>query len=267
MVILARLLAPNLTLFRFSPIGINKFLTPCGYTGTKVFCWTEVTMIRILVVEDDEALNRSICMFLEQKGFQVDACFDGDQAFDLMYRNSYNLVISDIMMPNVDGYRLVENIRQQDKDIPIILMTAKDDFLSKQRGFNSGVDDYLVKPVDLQELHLRVNAILRRASINASRRLEVGSFVMDTEEHMAYIRGEAVNFTAREFDIVFKLLSYPKKTFSRSQLMNEFWNPDNYSSTRTVDVYITKIREKLAACTDFEIVTVHGLGYKAVING
>ncbi|MBQ4331840.1 MAG: response regulator transcription factor [Spirochaetaceae bacterium] len=224
-------------------------------------------MIRILVVEDDEALNRSICMFLEQKGFQVDACFDGDQAFDLMYRNSYNLVISDIMMPNVDGYRLVENIRQQDKDIPIILMTAKDDFLSKQRGFNSGVDDYLVKPVDLQELHLRVNAILRRASINASRRLEVGSFVMDTEEHMAYIHGEAVNFTAREFDIVFKLLSYPKKTFSRSQLMNEFWNPDNYSSTRTVDVYITKIREKLAACTDFEIVTVHGLGYKAVING
>lgn len=185
-------------------------------------------------------MKQSICMFLEQKGFQVDACYDGEQAFDLMYRNSYNLVISDIMMPNVDGYRLVENIRQQDKDIPIILMTAKDDFLSKQRGFNSGVDDYLVKPVDLMELHLRVNAILRRANINASRRLEVGSFVMDTEEHMAYIHGEAVNFTAGEFNIVFKLLSYPKKTFSRSQLMNEFWNLDNYSSTRTVDVYIIK---------------------------
>ena len=223
-------------------------------------------MVRILVVEDDEMLNKSIAMFLEQKGFQVDSSFDGNEAFDMLYKNHYDLVISDIMMPVVDGYKLVERIRQQDKNIPIILMTAKEDFGSKQRGFNCGVDDYLVKPVDLQELHLRINAILRRANINTSKRLEVGSFVMDVEEHMAYINGEAVKFTSREFDIVFKFLSYPKKIFSRSQLMNEFWNPDRYSSSRTVDVYLTKIREKLQGCKDFEIVTVHGLGYKVVIN-
>ena len=170
------------------------------------------------------------------------------------------------MMPKVDGYKLLENVRKLDKNIPMIFLTAKEDFPSKQKGFNAGVDDYLVKPVDLQELNLRVMALLRRANINVEKKLVIGNFTMDMEEHMAYIGDEEVNFTSREFDIVFKFLSYPKKTFSRSQLMNEFWNPDSFTGTRTVDVYITKIREKLANCKDFEIVTVHGLGYKAIIS-
>ena len=222
-------------------------------------------MVKILVVEDDKNLNKSICLFLAQKGFEAQGCYDGEEALDLLYKTSFDLVISDIMMPKVDGYKLLENVRKLDKSIPFIFMTAKEDFPSKQKGFNAGVDDYLVKPVDLQELYLRINALLRRANINVEKKLVVGNFTMDVEEHMAYIGDEEVNFTTREFDIVFKFLSYPKKTFSRSQLMNEFWNPDNFTGTRTVDVYITKIREKLANCKDFEIVTVHGLGYKAVI--
>ncbi|MBO5401136.1 MAG: response regulator transcription factor [Spirochaetaceae bacterium] len=222
-------------------------------------------MVKILVVEDDKNLNKSICLFLAQKGFEAQGCYDGEEALDVLYKTSFDLVISDIMMPKVDGYKLLENVRKLDKSIPFIFMTAKEDFPSKQKGFNAGVDDYLVKPVDLQELYLRVNALLRRANINVEKKLVVGNFTMDVEEHMAYIGDEEVNFTTREFDIVFKFLSYPKKTFSRSQLMNEFWNPDSFTGTRTVDVYITKIREKLANCKDFEIVTVHGLGYKAVI--
>lgn len=222
-------------------------------------------MVKILVVEDDKNLNKSICLFLAQKGFEAQGCYDGEEALDVLYKTSFDLVISDIMMPKVDGYKLLENVRKLDKSIPFIFMTAKEDFPSKQKGFNAGVDDYLVKPVDLQELYLRINALLRRANINVEKKLVVGNFTMDVEEHMAYIGDEEVNFTTREFDIVFKFLSYPKKTFSRSQLMNEFWNPDSFTGTRTVDVYITKIREKLANCKDFEIVTVHGLGYKAVI--
>ena len=222
-------------------------------------------MVNILVVEDDKKLNKSICLFLAQKGFEAQGCYDGEEALDLLYKTSFDLVISDIMMPKVDGYKLLENVRKLDKSIPFIFMTAKEDFPSKQKGYNAGVDDYLVKPVDLQELYLRINALLRRANINVEKKLVVGNFTMDVEEHMAYIGDEEVNFTTREFDIVFKFLSYPKKTFSRSQLMNEFWNPDSFTGTRTVDVYITKIREKLANCKDFEIVTVHGLGYKAVI--
>ena len=223
-------------------------------------------MVNILVVEDDKNLNKSICLFLAQKGFEAQGCYDGEEALDVLYKTSFDLVISDIMMPKVDGYKLLENVRKLDKSIPFIFMTAKEDFPSKQKGYNAGVDDYLVKPVDLQELYLRINALLRRANINVEKKLVVGNFTMDVEEHMAYIGDEEVNFTTREFDIVFKFLSYPKKTFSRSQLMNEFWNPDSFTGTRTVDVYITKIREKLANCKDFEIVTVHGLGYKAVIE-
>ena len=223
-------------------------------------------MEKILVVEDDKHLNKSVCIFLEQKGFEVCSCEDGEEAFDLLYKRSFDLIISDIMMPNVDGFQLVENVRNLNKDIPIIFMTAKEDFSFKQKGFSSGIDDYLVKPVDLNELYLRIKALFRRANINKEKKLIVGNFSMDTEERCAYIDDEPILLTTREFDIIFKLLSYPKKTFSRSQIMNEFWNPDSFTGTRTVDVYITKIREKLSACTGFEIQTVHGLGYKAIIK-
>ncbi|MBQ3057228.1 MAG: response regulator transcription factor, partial [Clostridia bacterium] len=137
---------------------------------------------------------------------------------------------------------------------------------AKQRGYRVGVDDYMVKPIDLDELLLRIGALLRRAKMAAQRKLTVGEFVMDMDERTAYLGDEEIPLTAREFSLLYKLLSYPKKAFTRTQLMDEFWDADTSSGPRTVDVYMTKLRGKLAACRDFEIVTVHGLGYKAVLK-
>ena len=145
-------------------------------------------------------------------------------------------------------------------------MTARDDFAAKQRGFRAGIDDYMVKPVDLEELLLRIGALLRRAKIAASKKLTAGGLTLDAEEHTAYLNGEEVPLTVREFNLLYKLLSYPKKTFTRSQLMDEFWDSSSNSGPRTVDVYMTKLRDKFSGCDDFEIVTVHGLGYKAVLK-
>jgi DNA-binding response OmpR family regulator len=145
-------------------------------------------------------------------------------------------------------------------------MTARDDFASKQKGFKSGIDDYLVKPVDLDELLLHIGALLRRAKIANSRKLEIGRLTLDADERTAYLGEEEISLTVREFNLIYKLLSYPKKTFTRSQLMDEFWDGDTSSGLRTVDVYMTKLRNKFADCEEFEIVTVHGLGYKAVLK-
>jgi DNA-binding response OmpR family regulator len=157
-------------------------------------------------------------------------------------------------------------VREQNQDIPILFMTARDDFASKQKGFKSGIDDYLVKPVDLDELLLHIGALLRRAKIANSRKLEIGRLTLDADERTAYLGEEEISLTVREFNLIYKLLSYPKKTFTRSQLMDEFWDGDTSSSLRTVDVYMTKLRNKFADCEEFEIVTVHGLGYKAVLK-
>lgn len=170
------------------------------------------------------------------------------------------------MMPVVDGFEFARNIREENPDIPILFMTARDDIESKQRGFRLGVDDYMVKPIDLDELILRIGAILRRAKIATAKRLDIGIFSMDAEEHTAYLNGEEVPLTSREFGILYKLLSYPKKTFTRTQLMYEFWDADTSTAPRAVDVYMTKLRAKFADCEDFEIKTVHGLGYKAVLK-
>lgn len=223
-------------------------------------------MFQILVVEDDRDLNRTVCDFLNRSGYQATGCLCADEAYDAMYENVFDLIVSDIMMPGTDGFEFARTVRSLNENIPILFMTARDDFASKQRGYRVGVDDYMVKPVDLDELFLRIGALLRRAKISSSRRLTVGSFVMDADEHTAYLDGEEVNLTNREFSLLFKLLSYPKKTFTRSQLMDEFWNADSSTGPRAVDVYMTKLRGKLAGCDDFEIVTVHGLGYKAVIK-
>lgn len=223
-------------------------------------------MFKILVVEDDRALNRSVCSFLNHNGYEAVGCLSANEAYDAMYENLFDLIISDIMMPEIDGFEFAKTVRSLNEDIPILFMTARDDFAAKQRGYRIGVDDYMVKPIDLDELFLRIGALLRRAKIAASRKLTVGSFTMDVDEHTAYLDGEEINLTNREFSLLYKLLSYPKKTFTRTQLMDEFWDADTASGPRTVDVYMTKLRAKLAGCKDFEIVTVHGLGYKAVVK-
>ena len=223
-------------------------------------------MFKILVVEDDRALNRSVCAFLNSSCYEAVGCLGAEEAYDAMYETVFDLIVSDIMMPGIDGFEFVKSVRELNENIPILFMTARDDFAAKQRGYRVGVDDYMVKPIDLDELFLRIGALLRRAKIASSRRLTVGEFVMDADEHCAELCGEEINLTAREFNILYKMLSYPKKTFTRSQLMDEFWDADSASGPRTVDVYMTKLRSKLSECDDFEIVTVHGLGYKAVIK-
>lgn len=223
-------------------------------------------MFKILVVEDDKELNRTVCSYLENNGYTALGALGADEAFDRMYENTFDLIISDIMMPDIDGYEFAREVRSQDLEIPILFMTARDDFESKRKGFKIGIDDYMVKPVELDEMLLRVEALLRRAKIASSKKLIAGNFEMDAEEHSAYLDGNEISFTVREFDILYKLLSYPKKTFTRSALMDEFWDIESASGPRVVDVYMTKIRDKLSGCKSFEIQTVHGLGYKAVLK-
>lgn len=224
-------------------------------------------MFQVLVVEDDQELNRTVCAYLNQNGYQALGCLNANEAYDAMYGGTlFDLIISDIMMPGVDGFAFAKTVRELNQEIPILFMTARDDFASKQRGFQAGIDDYMVKPIDLDELLLRMEALLRRARIASSKKLTVGGLTLDAEEHTTYLNGEEIPLTVREFNLIYKLLSYPKKTFTRSQLMDEFWDSASTSGPRTVDVYMVKLREKFADCADFEIVTVHGLGYKAVLK-
>ena len=223
-------------------------------------------MFKILVVEDDKELNRTMCGFLNQNGFEAVGALNANEAYDAMYGNIFDLIVSDIMMPGIDGYEFAKTVRELNQEIPILFVTARDDFESKRKGFRAGIDDYMVKPIDLEELVLRMEALMRRSQIASNKKIEIGSLVLDAEEHAAYVNGEEVNVTSREFNLLYKLLSYPKKTFTRSQLMDEFWDVDSASGPRVVDVYMTKLRDKFSECDSFEIVTVHGLGYKAVIK-
>ncbi len=223
-------------------------------------------MFHILVVEDDHELNRTVCSFLKQNGYEAVGCLSANEAHDAMYGNLFDLIISDIMMPEIDGYEFAETVRSLNDEIPILFMTARDDFASKQRGFRAGIDDYMVKPVDLDELLLRIGALMRRAKIASSKKIIIGNLTLNAEERTAMLAGEEISLTTREFNLLYKLLSYPKKTFTRSQLMDEFWDTETASGPRVVDVYMTKLRDKFSNCKDFEIVTVHGLGYKAVLK-
>ncbi len=223
-------------------------------------------MFKILVVEDDVELNYTVCSFLNQSGYEATGCLAANDAYNTMYNNTFDLIVSDIMMPGIDGFEFAKTVRELNEDIPILFMTARDDFASKQHGYRIGIDDYMVKPIDLDELFLRIGALLRRAKIANSHRLEIGKLVMDADERTAVLDGEEISLTAREFNILYKLLSYPKKTFTRTQLMDEFWDAESSTAPRAVDVYMTKLRDKFSECDDFEIVTVHGLGYKAVLK-
>ena len=223
-------------------------------------------MIHILVVEDDEKLNKVICTYLNDCGFATKGCLNARAAYDEMYDQIYDLIISDIMMPEIDGFEFAESVRKVNRTIPILFMSAKDDLPSKQRGFRLGIDDYMVKPVELAELELRVRALLRRANIETDRKITVGNLTLDADGMSAAVNGEEIGLTTREFNIIYKLLSYPNKTFSRSQLMDEFWDVESDTGPRAVDVYMTKLRNKLSGCDGFRIVTVRGIGYKAVLQ-
>lgn len=221
-------------------------------------------MVDILVVEDERDLNEVTCMYLRDAGYAVTGCLNVHDAYEAMHGHLFDLVVSDIMMPGTDGYAFAAKLREIYAHLPIIFMTARDDIASKKKGFHTGVDDYMVKPVDFDELVLRIEALLRRAHIDDEKRLSIGNLDMSIDQMTASVDGAEIALTAREFNILFKLLSYPKQVFSRAQLMDEFWDVGSYTGLRAVDVYITNLRKKLADCDGFEIVTVRGLGYKAV---
>ena len=223
-------------------------------------------MIHILVVEDDRELNRIVCRYLNDSGFEARGCLDVNEAYDEMYNRIYDLIISDIMMPEIDGFEFAAAVRRVNSRIPMLFMSSRDDMVSKRRGFQLGIDDYMVKPIELDELVMRVRALLRRANIEMERKLQIGNLLMDADAVTASIDDEEVPVTTREFNILYKLLSYPNKTFSRAQLMDEFWGIDADTSLRAVDVYVTKIRDKFSDCDGFRIATVRGIGYKAVLS-
>lgn len=223
-------------------------------------------MVHILVVEDDEKLNQIICTYLVKNNYQAKGCTNPVEAYDLLFSETYDLIISDIMMPKVNGFDFAKEIRRKNTAIPILFITALDDLSSKKKGFQAGVDDYMVKPIDMDEMLLRVGALLRRAQIKTENRLEIGDLVLVRDEMTAYVDGEEVPILPREFQVLYKLLSHPKKIFTRSELIDEYWGMTNDTGLRTVDVYITKLRKEFAHCKSFEIVTVHGFGYKAVLK-
>ncbi len=223
-------------------------------------------MIHILVVDDDEKLNRALCTYLRANGYEAKGVLSASDAYDEMYTRLYDFIISDIMMPGIDGFEFAKTVRELNKNIPLLFMSARDDLAAKREGFQIGIDDYIVKPFELDELLLRVQALLRRAHIEQERRLIVGNLTLDADAMTACAGGEEIALTTREFNIIYKLLSYPNKTFSRAQLMDEFWGMESETSLRAVDVYITKLRDKLSGCEGFTIKTVRGLGYKAVVE-
>ena len=222
-------------------------------------------MIRILVVDDDKKLNQAICTYLNDCGFEAKGMTDAASAYDALYGSLFDLIISDIMMPGIDGFAFAESVRSVNRHIPILFISARDDLPAKQKGFKLGIDDYMVKPIEFAELEMRIRALLRRANIEMERRLTVGNLELDADGMTATVDGEEIPVTTREFNILYKLLSYPKKTFSRAQLMDEFWGMGSETGLRAVDVYITRLRDKFSDCDGFEIRTVRGLGYTAVL--
>jgi len=223
-------------------------------------------MAKILVIDDETELRELVCEYLQGEGYQTVGAVDGLDGWNRLQESAFDMIITDVMMPKMDGFALAERVRKTDSATPILFLTALGDKRSKQLGFTIGIDDYITKPFDLDELVFRVRAVLRRSAVAQDHRLTVGNLVMDSEEHTAYVDGEELALTVREFDLLYKLLSYPKKTFTRSALMDEFWDFDSSATSRSVDVYMAKIREKTADCNGFELVTVHGLGYKAVLK-
>lgn len=221
-------------------------------------------MVNILVVEDDPKLNKLFCTVLARNGYSTFAAADGKEALETLEREHVDLVISDIMMPNMDGYELTGALRDAGYNLPVLMITAKEDFEDKQKGFLIGTDDYMVKPIDVNEMVLRVGALLRRARIVCVRRIEMGVTMLDYDSLTATVGGIENILPQKEFYLLYKLLSYPHKTFTRQQLMDEIWGMDSETEERTVDVHINRLRDRFKSCKDFQIVTVRGLGYKAV---
>lgn len=223
-------------------------------------------MINILLAEDNIDLNNLIANELKKQGFGVFCAYDGEEAIEIFENNRIDMLVTDIMMPKVDGFALIKYIREMNKSMPILIMTAKSSQNDKYEGFNLGTDDYMIKPIDIDELILRINALLRRAKISKEQKLVVGNAILNYETYTITIDNKSTILPQKEFQILFKLLSYPDKIFTRNQLMDEFWGINSDSDEMTVYTHIHRLRDKFYDCPYFEIVTLRNLGYKAVIK-
>ncbi|MBO5522077.1 MAG: response regulator transcription factor [Roseburia sp.] len=221
-------------------------------------------MFNILVVEDNTDMRELFCTVLSDSGYRCLPATDGLAALEVMDKEYIDLIVADIMMPGMDGYELTKTLRDSKCEIPILMVTAKDQFEDMQRGFRAGTDDYMIKPVNVKELVLRVEALLRRAKISGDKKIVVGSTVLDYDALTVTIHGKETILPQKEFYLLYKLLSYPNKIFTRPQLMDEIWGMFSETDERTVNTHINRLRDRFADCSDFEIVTVRGLGYKAV---
>ncbi len=227
-------------------------------------------MIQILVVEDDPNVRRLTCVVLEQSGYAPLPAANGAEALAVLEHERVDLAVVDVMMPGIDGLAFTRMLRRAGNNLPVIVVTAKGTLGDKHAGFDAGADDYLVKPVDEEELVMRVGALLRRARINAEHRLTVGSTVLDSDaltvsEAKRGAGTDVQELPRLEFQLLFRLLSYPGKVFTRRQLLDDVWGPDAESDERTIDVHVSRLRERFGDSPDFEIATVRGLGYKAVV--
>ena len=221
-------------------------------------------MLKILIAEDDRELRQLFSHVLTKNGYAVKGVSNGKEALDAMDNDYFDLVITDIMMPVLDGYELVRQLRDTGNITPVLMITAKDAFDDMSQGFVSGTDDYMVKPVNVNEMLLRVKALLRRAQMINDRRQVVGNTVMELDSLTVITDTESMVLPQKEFMLLYKMLSYPGKIFTRNQLMDEIWGYDNESDTHTVDVHIGRLRERFRNNTDFKIVTMRGVGYKVV---
>lgn len=221
-------------------------------------------MFTILVVEDNADMQELFCTVLADSGYRCVSASDGTEALAAMDREYVDLIVADIMMPNMDGCELAKAVRDSGMEIPILMVTAKDQFDDMQKGFRSGADDYMIKPVNVKELVLRVQALLRRAKIQSEKKITVGKTVLDYDALTVTLDGRETILPQKEFYLLYKLLSYPNKIFTRPQLMDEIWGMFSDTDERTVNTHINRLRERFSGCDDFEIVTVRGLGYKAV---
>ena len=241
-------------------LKINGNLPKCKWAGNK-----EVTMIDILIVEDNKQIATVLRDFLINENYTVSIATTGEEALDMYEEYSPRLIVLDIMLPEIDGFAVCQKIRAE-SNTPILIVSAKNTKTDKLNGLNLGADDYITKPFDLDELVFKINAIARRLNIGLKSKVSIGNFMMDSVEHVALLNDEEINLSVREFDILFSMLSNPKKTYTRSKLMTEFWDYDSSATSRTVDVYMAKLRDKTKDCDGFEIQTVHGLGYKVILK-
>lgn len=223
-------------------------------------------MFNILVIEDNKNMRKLICATLKQNGYSTFEAEDGEVGLDVLDTTHIDLIICDIMMPNMDGYEFTQTLREGNCEIPIIIVTAKEQLEDKKKGFSMGADDYMVKPIDFEELILRIGAILRRSKIVNDHKITIGDTILDYNSLSVTSDGESHTLPKKEFYLLFKLVSSPDTIFTRRQLLDEIWGMESMADERTVDVHIKRIRERYRDSKDFEIITVRGLGYKAVVN-